>query len=161
MDKESYDAAQQGLLVCLLGEDHEQRLAAFLGGLRHDPHWSQREIDGVETTIRDMLSGAESADWKSVAVNGKTPLSRREEEVLRLLARGYTGKEIAARFKLSSKTVETYKVRSYTKLGLTGRPDLIRYALERGWLDDPWPDNGMSENASGNGQVDDLENAPA
>ena len=160
MDKGSYDVAQQGLLVCLLGEDHEQRLAAFLAGLRNDSHWSQREIDDVEMKIRDMLSGTETADWKSVAVNGESPLSRREEEVLRLLARGYTGKEIAARFKLSTKTVETYKLRSYTKLGFTGRPDVIRYALERGWLDDPW-DNDLPENASESGQFDDLENVPA
>ena len=48
-------------------------------------------------------------------------LSEREEEVLRLVARGHTNKEIAARLDLSVKTVETYKARSMEKLGLDSR----------------------------------------
>ena len=62
-------------------------------------------------------------------------LSDREEEVVRLIAQGYTNKEIAARLTLSVKTVETYKARSLEKLGLRGRTDLVRYALQRGWLE--------------------------
>jgi DNA-binding NarL/FixJ family response regulator len=61
-------------------------------------------------------------------------LSDREEEVVRLIAQGYSNKEIAARLSLSVKTVETYKARSLEKLGLRGRTDLVRYALPRGWL---------------------------
>jgi DNA-binding NarL/FixJ family response regulator len=63
-----------------------------------------------------------------------TDLSGREEEVVRLIAQGYSNKEIAARLSLSVKTVETYKARSLEKLGLHGRADLVRYALQRGWL---------------------------
>jgi DNA-binding NarL/FixJ family response regulator len=63
-----------------------------------------------------------------------TGLSEREEEVIRLIAQGYSNKEIAARLALSVKTVETYKARSLEKLGLRGRTDLVRYALQRGWL---------------------------
>jgi DNA-binding NarL/FixJ family response regulator len=61
-------------------------------------------------------------------------LSEREEEVVRLIAQGYSNKEIAARLALSVKTVETYKARSLEKLSLHSRTDLIRYALRRGWL---------------------------
>ena len=64
-------------------------------------------------------------------------LSEREEEVVRLIAQGYSNKEIAARLALSVKTVETYKARSLEKLGLRGRTDLVRYALQRGWLQPP------------------------
>jgi len=136
MDQESYDVAQQGLLVCLLGENHEQRLSAFLEGLRSDRRWTSSRIEAIENTIREMLNGREDGEAKVMSVDRNQPLSRREEEVLRLLARGYSSKEIAVKYNLSAKTIETYKMRSFTKLGLTGRPDVIRYALEHGWFDD-------------------------
>jgi DNA-binding NarL/FixJ family response regulator len=61
-------------------------------------------------------------------------LSDREAEVVRLIAAGYSNKEIATRLSLSVKTVETYKARSMEKLGMESRADLVRYALQRGWL---------------------------
>ena len=61
-------------------------------------------------------------------------LSDREAEVVRLIAAGYSNKEIASQISLSVKTVETYKARSMEKLGLDSRADIVRYALQRGWL---------------------------
>jgi DNA-binding NarL/FixJ family response regulator len=61
-------------------------------------------------------------------------LSQREADVLRLIAQGYSNKEIAARLEISIKTVETYKARSMEKLGLGSRVDIVRYALQQGWL---------------------------
>ena len=69
---------------------------------------------------------------KSVPEGGD--LSDREAEVVRLIAAGHTNKEIATRLCLSVKTVETYKTRSMEKLGMESRADLVRYALQRGWL---------------------------
>jgi DNA-binding NarL/FixJ family response regulator len=63
-------------------------------------------------------------------------LSERETEVVRLIAKGYSNKEIAAQLAINAKTVETYKTRSLEKLGLRSRADLVRYALQRGWLQD-------------------------
>jgi len=64
-------------------------------------------------------------------------LTEREQEVLRLVALGHTGAEIAARLSLSSKTVETYRARGMEKLGLTSRAALVRFALSRGLLAEP------------------------
>jgi DNA-binding NarL/FixJ family response regulator len=61
-------------------------------------------------------------------------LSAREKEVLRLIALGYVNKEIAAQLDLSVKTVETFKSRSMEKLGLRSRVDIVRFAIDRGWL---------------------------
>ena len=55
--------------------------------------------------------------------------------MVRLIAAGLSNKEVAAQLELSVKTVESYKARSLEKLGLTSRADLVRYALQRGWLD--------------------------
>jgi len=63
-------------------------------------------------------------------------LSDRESEVLRLIASGYSNKEIAAQLDLSVKTVEVHKANSMRKLGLTGRIDIVRYAILQGWLHD-------------------------
>jgi DNA-binding CsgD family transcriptional regulator len=61
-------------------------------------------------------------------------LSAREEEVIRLLAWGATHKEIATALNLSVKTVETHKANAARKLRLRTRQEVVRYALEQGWL---------------------------
>jgi len=61
-------------------------------------------------------------------------LSQRETEVFRLIAWGATNKEIAARLNLSVKTVEAHKANGMRKLGMTGRLDIVRYAMQQGWL---------------------------
>ncbi len=66
-------------------------------------------------------------------------LSDREEEVLRLLAWGYSNKEIAGELGVSTKTVETYKVRIVEKLGLRSRTEMVQYALRQGWLSESAP----------------------
>ena len=61
-------------------------------------------------------------------------LSDREQEVLRLVALGFTSAEIAEKLILSAKTVETYRARGMEKLGLRNRAALVHYALSRGLI---------------------------
>lgn len=61
-------------------------------------------------------------------------LTEREEEVLRLVAQGFINKEIATKLNLSVKTVESHKSNFMQKLGLQSRAEIVRYALEQGWL---------------------------
>jgi DNA-binding NarL/FixJ family response regulator len=65
---------------------------------------------------------------------GRGSLSPREEDVLRFVAQGFSNKEIAARMQISTKTVETYKVRATEKLILRTRADIVRYGAAQGWL---------------------------
>lgn len=67
--------------------------------------------------------------------SAEAELSERETDVMRMMAFGYSNKEIATQLALSIKTVETYKVRAMEKLGIYGRVALVRYALQRGWLE--------------------------
>jgi DNA-binding NarL/FixJ family response regulator len=62
-------------------------------------------------------------------------LSERESGVLRLIASGYSNKEIAGRLTLSVKTVEAHKANAMRKLGLKGRIDIVKYAVLQGWLE--------------------------
>jgi two-component system, NarL family, response regulator NreC len=64
-------------------------------------------------------------------------LSERELEVVRLVAKGHTAKEMADQLGLSPRTLETYKARAMAKLDLSSRADLIRYAARCGWLREP------------------------
>jgi two-component system response regulator NreC len=61
-------------------------------------------------------------------------LSRRELQVLRLVARGYTSAEIAKQIFVGVKTIETYRSRLAEKLGLRTRSDVIRFAVQMGLL---------------------------
>ncbi|WP_129628395.1 response regulator transcription factor [Candidatus Oscillochloris fontis] len=62
-------------------------------------------------------------------------LSEREREVVLGVVQGYSNKDIALQLNLSIKTVETYRARALEKLGLSGRAALVRYAIERGWME--------------------------
>ena len=57
-------------------------------------------------------------------------------ERLRLVARGYSNKEIAAQLNISVKTIETHKGNAMHKLGMRNRIDIVRYAMLQGWLDE-------------------------
>jgi DNA-binding NarL/FixJ family response regulator len=92
------------------------------GGLYLDPLVADSIVAGVV-----MRPGVPSAGTPQ-------PLSERERNVLQLIARGHSNKEIGATLGISTKTVETYKARGMEKLGLDSRVAIVRYALEHGWL---------------------------
>ena len=62
------------------------------------------------------------------------PLTQREREVLRLLALGHTNSEAAEQLHLSVRTVETHRANIQSKLGSTGRAELVRHAMEHGLI---------------------------
>jgi DNA-binding NarL/FixJ family response regulator len=65
-----------------------------------------------------------------------TALSERERDVVKLVAHGYSNKEVSEKLDVSVKTVETYRYRATAKLELRTRADLVRYAIDQGWLSD-------------------------
>ncbi len=65
-------------------------------------------------------------------------LSDRELQVLKMLAEGRTGKQIGQSLHLSVKTVDTYRARLLTKLGLETTADLIRFALRHKVIENAW-----------------------
>ncbi len=63
-------------------------------------------------------------------------LSEREQDVVRLVAQGYSNKEIAEALFLSVRTVETHKTHIIQKTGLRARSDLVKFATDAGLLED-------------------------
>lgn len=91
-------------------------------------------------TFVDLGRGGSAASLLSESAparRGPAPtrfLSRREREVLELVAQGHTNQQVADRLSVSVKTVETHRARVVDKLGLKTRADLVRFALETGLL---------------------------
>ncbi|HEU4405612.1 MAG TPA: response regulator transcription factor [Polyangiaceae bacterium] len=101
-------------------DDLVRAIRAVAAGERYvDPSFEGPPA-GEPSAPRAMAPGAE--------------LSEREADVLRRVAQGHTVKQIAAALDIGVRTVETYKVRGMEKLGLKTRAELVRYAVQRGWL---------------------------
>ena len=66
---------------------------------------------------------------------GAPGLTPREEEVLKLIAEGHSGQQIADLLVLSPKTVERHRTNILAKLGLRDRLELTRYAIRVGLVE--------------------------
>jgi two-component system response regulator NreC len=69
-------------------------------------------------------------------------LSPREKEILRLIAEGYSNKDIAEKLVISASTVHTHRSNVMQKLGLSSRRELVQYARERGLILQPTTEPG-------------------
>ena len=80
-----------------------------------------------------VVEAAERRAQRNKSPDG-TGLSERETEVLRLTAQGYGNKAIAQTLRIGVRSVETYKTRAMTKLGLNDRVALVAHAAAHGWI---------------------------
>ena len=87
------------------------------------------------TLTARVTAGFIGREGRRLTQPGAAP-SERESEVLRLIAFGYSNKEIANQLALSVKTVEAHKANAMRKLALSGRIDIVNYAILQGWLKD-------------------------
>jgi two-component system, NarL family, response regulator NreC len=71
---------------------------------------------------------------KTESNEGNSVLSEREQQVLKLVAEGFSSREIADQIAISTKTVEAYRARFVDKLGLKSRAQIVQYALNLGFL---------------------------
>jgi two-component system, NarL family, response regulator NreC len=90
----------------------------------------------IDPRLDDSLSEYLLSPIATQATKPIKHLSRRESEVLRAIALGFTTAEISKDLKVSPKTVQTYRERIYKKLALRTRADLVHYAIAHdlcGW----------------------------
>ena len=97
-----------------------------------------RAVAGGGKYIDPQLTGKLMGNYSDRPPRGeaKGNLTVRESEILRLIALGYSNKEIATRLTLSVKTVEVHKANAMRRLNISSRIDLVRYAIFQGWLQD-------------------------
>ena len=133
---------------CIAGlrREHPQIRVVALSGL-DDPGAVRQALDAgasayvsklidprdIAATLRQVVEGTVVSPGPSASANGHAPdrgLTSRELEVLRHVAAGASNKEIGRILHLSEQTVKYHLSRAYSKLGVAGRVDAIRLALE-------------------------------
>ena len=119
-----YQALAAGADGYFLKKDADTELFAAIDKIRKghiyvSPHLSEKLEDG----------------WKGIRRGlGKSVLTARETEVLKLIAEGKANKEIADALFISVHTVERHRANIMAKLDLKKTADLVRYAIQKGYL---------------------------
>jgi two-component system response regulator NreC len=92
-----------------------------------------RRVAAGDTYLNPSL-GARLAAAPPEPARPPDDLTEREVEVLRLIALGHTNAEIASQLYLSVRTVESHRAHIQQKLGRATRAELVRYALDHGFV---------------------------
>ncbi|HYK71515.1 MAG TPA: response regulator transcription factor [Pseudoneobacillus sp.] len=129
-DDEEYlfRAIQAGASGCILkSAPHDELLTAIKGVAKGDAYLHPSATKRLmEEYLGSMKSGSTPDSFQL--------LSEREKEVLTLIAKGFSNKEIAEQLIISVKTVETHKGNLMEKLQMKTRPELVEFALKKGLL---------------------------
>jgi two-component system response regulator NreC len=141
-----HERPETRILVLSMQDDPRYVREAFAAGASG---YVLKEAVDVEvvTAIREVARGGRyvnpelgarlvAAETEAARRAAEDPLSEREREVLKLLALGFTNQEIAKRLFISVRTAETHRSHVMQKLRLASRAELVRYAIDRGLLED-------------------------
>jgi DNA-binding NarL/FixJ family response regulator len=92
-----------------------------------------RRTAAGEAVFTPGLAGLVLGEYRRTETDDGAPrLTERETEVLRLVAKGLTSKQVAERLHVSHRTVENHVQNTLTKLQLHNRVELTRYAVDKG-----------------------------
>ncbi|MBG9367664.1 response regulator transcription factor [Streptococcus sp. NLN64] len=96
----------------------------------------ERSISDLMVTIRKVLQGQKeySPELMEEMTHSTNPLSPREIQVLKGIARGLSNQEIAQELYLSNGTVRNYVTSLMTKLGANNRTDALIIAQKENWI---------------------------
>jgi DNA-binding NarL/FixJ family response regulator len=116
-----YQAARAGARGYLLKESATEEVAAAIRSV----HVGKRFVSTrIAESFQTKLDAASTSPIDS--------LSRREREILQLVAEGQSSAEIATLISISPKSVDTYRCRLMQKLGLHGLCDMVKFAIRHG-----------------------------
>lgn len=116
-----YQAARAGARGYLLKESATEEVAAAIRSVHVGKRFvSTRIAESFQTRLR--AASASPID----------SLSRREREILQLVAEGQSSAAIATLISISPKSVDTYRSRLMQKLGLHGLCDMVKFAIRHG-----------------------------
>jgi DNA-binding CsgD family transcriptional regulator len=119
IERSEYEA-QVAAVRAALGESSFQ--AAWARGRNMEPAQALAERESPIETVLPVIS--------KVAADAGKLLSKREREVLYLLAEGLTNAQIAEQLKLSTVTINSYLRTMYSKMGVSSRTQALHYAFQ-------------------------------
>jgi DNA-binding NarL/FixJ family response regulator len=101
-----------------------------------------RRVGSGDSVFTPGLAGLVLGEFRRMTGSAKEPeadneLTARETEVLKMVAKGMSYKQIADRLVLSHRTVQNHVQNTLRKLQMHNRVELTRYAIQRGLDDDP------------------------
>ena len=94
-----------------------------------------RSVARGDGYISPAVSGALLSDYRQNVTDPADLLTKREREVLQLIAEGKTNKEVATKLNLSVYTVDSHRAKIMEKLNLHSTGELVRFAIKHGLTD--------------------------
>jgi DNA-binding NarL/FixJ family response regulator len=121
-----YQAISSGADGYVLKEDSDKELYSAIKKVRQGKIYiSPRLTEGLTNDLTQTRRGIFKPAFE--------PLTKREMEVLRLIAQGKSSKEIANLLFISIRTAQNHRFKIMNKLGIKKTTDLIRYAIHQGY----------------------------
>jgi len=111
----------------------EKQYEMALVKAKEDLMMAIREVLSGNQYIKQVMSSFDEIDTRHVAQNHEDPLDKlspKQREILRMVAKGNTSEEIAAKLFLSKRTVDFHRSVIRKKLGLNTHQELLRYCIE-------------------------------
>jgi len=112
----------------ILKESGSQELLQAIRSIMIGKNYQSQEISSI---IVQHLQKKQDQKLKKAGI----PLTRREKEVLQLIAEEYTNPEIAEKLFISIRTVDTHRRNLIEKLGVKNTAGLVKYAIKSGLID--------------------------
>lgn len=117
-------AMAYGALGYVLKEDAHEQLIAAVRALKKGKRF-------VSPTVSTLLTERVLRSFDEVETPSLEILTKREKQILRCIAEGDSNKNIAAKLKISVRTVETHRAHLGDKLGIKTTAGLVKYALSK------------------------------
>jgi DNA-binding NarL/FixJ family response regulator len=126
------DAFRSGARGVFSRAESSERLSKCIYTVHKGQIWANtREMEYI---LEELVA---TRPLRIIDAHGCSLLSKREEEVVALVADGLTNRQISVQLKLSEHTVKNYLFKVFEKLGISTRVELVLYALSQNHRNDP------------------------
>ncbi|PWU70336.1 response regulator transcription factor [Gracilibacillus dipsosauri] len=127
-DEYLFHVLKNGAAGYILKNAPDQELIAAIRTVKNNGTYISPKM--TNSLVREFIKNGEANQDDRLEI-----LSKRELEILPLVAKGYGNKEIAEMLYISVKTVEAHKAKIMEKLNLKSKPELVEYALKKKLLE--------------------------
>jgi DNA-binding NarL/FixJ family response regulator len=135
-DEIAREVLRSGALGYVLKSDADAELLAAVARVRSgQPYFTSKLAATMAQNFMEAPGTAPAETEGGPEGSANSPLTQRELEVVRLLARGNSNKQVAAALKVSTRTVESHRNHIMRKMRFTSFSELIRFAVRNNLVD--------------------------